>query len=344
MFVKKLLSFLVIILITMTSLNAQSLQETLGNITGDASKGYLSPISSAFGANLNSGWVTRAPSSKMYGVDIDFRLVVMGTLFGDNAKTFSSSGKFRFDNAQADQLVAGISNAAARAAVKAEILNTDFTVSISGPTIVGSKKDSIKVNFPGATIQGENVGAMTFVLPVGGFLEDLPALPLAAPQFTIGTVYGTSVSFRFLPSIEINKDLGEFKYFGFGLQHNVGQWIPTPIPLDVSVGFFTQTMEVGKIFKSTATTFGAYASKSFSVIRPYAGLVFESSSIDINYDVEYDTPGGGTTKSSVKFTLDGENSFRFLLGTALELGFFSLNADVNFSTYTSISGGLGFAF
>jgi hypothetical protein len=54
---------------------------------------------------------------------------------------------------------------------------------------------------------------------VHGLLEDLPALPLFAPQLTVGTIYGTQASFRFVPTYDVT-DLGDFKYFGFGLQHN----------------------------------------------------------------------------------------------------------------------------
>ncbi|MDP3682620.1 MAG: hypothetical protein Q8S01_01690, partial [Ignavibacteria bacterium] len=44
---------------------SQTLQETLSNLSNDAAQAYVSPIISGFGANLNSGWVHKSPSSKI---------------------------------------------------------------------------------------------------------------------------------------------------------------------------------------------------------------------------------------------------------------------------------------
>lgn len=320
---------------------AQSLEETLSKITGDASKSYVAPISSAFGANLNTGWVHGAPSAKLFGVDVEFGFVAMATFFSNENKTFSSSGNFRFDSSQAEIIIPANITGAQRTSIRNEIISRDFNVEISGPTIVGSNSDTVKVVFPGAVIQGQTLGQKTIVLPVTGFLEELPALPLALPQVTVGTVYGTSVSLRYLPEIQINSDLGKFKYFGFGLQHNPGAWLPVPLPVNVSAGFFTQTMEVGKIFKTSSTMFGLFASKRFGPgafnIEPYAGFALESSKIDVSYDVEFDTPTG-PQPSTVSYTLDGENSARFILGATLKLGIFGISVDYNMAKYSSISG------
>lgn len=265
----------------------------------------------------------------------------MATFFSDDNKLFSATGSFRFDSSQADLLIPSNITGSLRNSIRNEIRNKDFDVSISGPTIVGSKNDSIKVTFPGATIQGQTLGQKTIILPVTGYLEELPALPLAVPQLTVGTVYGTSVSFRYLPEIQINEDLGKFKYFGFGLQHNPGAWLPVPLPLNVSAGFFTQTMEVGKIFKASSTMFGIFASKRFGPgalnIEPYGGFAFESSKIDISYDVIFDTPSG-RQPSTISYSLDGENSARFIIGTTLKLGIFGISVDYNIAKYSSLSG------
>jgi hypothetical protein len=321
--------------------NGNSLEESLAKITGDASKNYVAPVSSAFGANLNTGWVHGAPSAKLFGVDIEIGFVGMATFFSDENKTFSSSGSFRFDSLQAESIIPANILGAQRNAIRNEIISKDFNVSISGPTIVGSNKDSVKVVFPGAVIQGQTLGQKTVVLPVTGYLEELPALPLAVPQLTVGTVYGTSVSLRYLPEIQINSDLGKFKYFGFGLQHNPGAWLPVPLPVNVSAGFFTQTMEVGTIFKSSSTMFGLFASKKFGPgalsIEPYGGFAFESSKIDVSYDVVFDSPAG-PQPSKISYSLDGENSARFILGATLKLGLFGISVDYNMAKYSSVSG------
>ncbi len=319
------------------------LEQTLAKITGDASKAYLAPISSAFGANLNSGWVHSAPRATKFSLDIEVGFVAMATLFGSQNQTFSSSGKFRFNSVQAEQLIPSNITGTYRTQIKNEILNTDFTVQISGPTIVGKKTDSVKVVFPGATIQGATLGRKEIVLPVTGYLEELPALPLAVPQVTLGTVFGTQVAIRYLPEVEISKDLGKFVYSGFGIQHNPGMWIPFPLPVNVSVGYFTQSLEVGKIFKTSASMFGVFASRRFGPgalnIEPYAGLAFESSKIDVQYDVVYDTPTG-PSPSTIKYSLEGENSTRFTIGATLKLALLGISVDYSLAKYNTVSASL----
>lgn len=347
---KKLFYFLLFILFLISNsikIHAQTLEETLSKISGEASKAYVLPIGSAFGSNLNSGWVRKAPSATKLSLDVDISFVAMATFFSDEGKTFSSSGDFRFSKAQAEQIVPSNITGATRQNIINEIISKYFNVSISGPTIVGSKNDSVKVVFPGQVIQGQNIGSKTIVLPVGGFLEDLPALPLFAPQVTVGTVYGTSVSLRILPEIEINKDLGKFKFSGFGIQHNPLVWFPFDLPLNVSLGYFTQSMEVGTIFKSSSSIFGVYASKRFGPgglsIEPYGGISFESSKMEVGYDVVFDSPAG-PQPSRISYELEGENSARFTLGTNINLGPIRVSVDYNMAKYSAISGAFSFGF
>lgn len=341
--IKFIMFFALVIFINISF--SQSLEETLSAITGDASKSYVAPVISAFGANLNTGWVHRSPKAKLFGIDVEISVVGMLSFFGNQSKTFSSSGMFRFDSSQA-AIIASDVNPAIRNAIIDSIRSRDFLVNISGPTIVGSKSDSIKVLFTGATINGQPIGAEEIVLPVGGFLEDIPALPMLAPQITLGTVYGTSFSFRYLPNIKLG-DLGEFKFFGFGIQHNPALFLPFELPVDVSAGFFTQSMEVGKVFKSSATIFGIYASKSFGIplfsLEPYAGLSFESSSTEVSYDVVLSTPTG-PQNSTISYTMDGENSTRFTIGTNIKLLFINLNVDYSLAKYNSLGLGVNFRF
>lgn len=339
------LLFSLIFLVSSAFLQAQTseLEQTLAKITGDASKAYVAPISSAFGANLNSGWVHSAPKATKFSLDIEVGFVAMATLFGSSNQTFSSSGSFRFNSAQAEQLIPSNITGTQRAQIKNEILSRDFTVTISGPTIVGKKTDSIKVVFPGATIQGQTLAQKTIVLPVTGYLEELPALPLAVPQVTLGTVFGTQVAFRYLPEFDISPDLGKFKYTGFGIQHNPTMWFPFPIPINLSVGYFTQSLEVGKVFKTSASMFGIFASKRFGPgalnIEPYLGFSMESSNIDVQYDVVYDTPTG-PSPATIKYTLEGENSTRITIGATLKLALLGLSVDYSLAKYNTVSASL----
>lgn len=357
----KKISLLLLTFLLIFPVKAQDdLQSTLSALSADAARAYVGPIVSGFGANLNSGWIHRAVPNKIFGVDFELGVVAMGTLFGDDAKTFSSTGIFKFSKPQAEQLTSGISNTfGERDSVIKFIVNEQFTVGITGPTIIGSKNENVVVSFGGKTYSVNTPGGTQSVTVqpdtiqlsgVTGFLEDLSLLPLAAPQLTVGTVYGTAISVRYLPDVEISADLGKFKYFGFGIQHNPSMWIPVPLPLDISVGYFTQTMEVGKVFKSEASTMGLYVSKQFGPsmlsITPYAGFMLETSTITVSYDFKLeDTPAPGvTTTLPIEFDLEGQNSSRFLVGASIGLGVFKINVDYSIAEYNSVSAGLAFGF
>ncbi|MFA6977771.1 MAG: DUF6588 family protein [Ignavibacteriaceae bacterium] len=338
---------------------SQGLQETLTKLTGTAGEAYVAPIISAFGSNLNSGWVHKSPSSKVFGIDLEVGVVAMATMFGDNNKTFSTTGTFRFSQAQAREMIDASTTdpklLILTSGQKDELANLvaqkEFTVGISGPTIVGKKESEVMVDFSGADItynsQTYKVDPKSVGTKAMGFLGDAPALPLVAPQFSIGTVYGTMATFRFLPSVEVG-DLGKFSYFGFGLQHNPAMFIPVPLPVDVSAAFFTQTLKVGDIFKASATTFGIYASKTFGwgiSITPFAGFAIESSSVDVAYDVDLATSVPGVTvPSKISFSADGENKTRLTVGASIKLALLNLSVDYSLAKYNAASLGVNFIF
>ncbi|MBI5726852.1 MAG: hypothetical protein HY965_03295 [Ignavibacteriales bacterium] len=363
----KTVRFLVLLLITVSiTVSAQEksdLEKALNGLLNDAGKAYLGPVGTAFGANLNSGWVHRAPQAKLFGFDLEVGFVAMGTMFQDENKTFNKTTEFKFSTEQATMLVetkAELKNPTAgspQAQAKQQLINTitgkTYSTSVFGPTIVGKKSEEIKVLFPGESV---TVNGQVFTIPgqeaktgITGILDDLSALPLAAPQLTFGTIYGTSVSFRYLPSVKINDDLGEFKYFGFGLMHNPQAWLPIPLPVELSAAFFTQTMDVGKFFQAKATMFGIFASKKFGPgiinITPYAGFSVESSTIDVTYDVVIPTPAiPNPAPTQIKFSLEGENSTRITIGASLKILLINLNVDYSLAKYNVASAGLSFYF
>jgi hypothetical protein len=192
------------------------------------------------------------------------------------------------------------------------------------------------------------VGAHVITLPIGGFevISDLSFLPLVAPQLSVGTVFGTRATFRYLPSVTINEEFGKLKYFGFGIQHNPGVLLPTPLPVDVAVGFFTQTLEVGTLFKATTTAFGLNASKKLGIgpinITPYAGFMLEKSNIDITYDFILDEGTIDEQVIPIAFELEGENKSRLTLGLSFRLLMLNFNADYNIGKYNSVTVGVMF--
>ncbi len=332
---------------------SSDLQSTLGKLASSAAKGYVAPIVSGFGADLNSGWVHRTPSAVKLSFDLEIGVVAMGSFFTNPNKSFNVSAPYNFDYNSADRILPASYTGAFRDSVRQQIMNIPFTVSISGPTIVGTKTDSISVSFSGGTAtvnyqgrqQSVTVNPIVINTGVSGYLENLPALPMGAPQITLGTVFGTSLAFRFLPSVALDSKLGRLSYFGFGLQHNPAIWFNTALPVDLSASFFTQTLKVGSIFKSTASDFGIFASKRFGPgavnVTPYVGLSLETSKMTVSYNFETTGPDGRPITTPVSFDLKGENSTRLTAGLSIKLLFIDLSADYSFAKYSTASLGVG---
>lgn len=358
-FVVRFTALLICSAVIFSSVNAQSLEETLINLSNKAAQAYLSPASSGFGANLNTGWTTRVPKAELWGVDIQFGVVAMGAMLHDENKTFSFTGEYSFTPEQASQMAQSVANvpASVRQEITSRLTREKYQVTFSGPTVVGKKDEYLKISSGEIKI---NINGQNILLPasdfelkeVHGALNNASILPLGAPQLTIGTIYGTQVAFRYLPAIKLDENLGESKYFGFGIQHNIGQWIPVPMPVDVSAGFFTQNLKVGDILESKATEYGLYASRTFGPgalnVTPYAGFSLQSSKMTVNYTYEYAllNAQGFEEKHSdkISFDLEGENTTKLTVGLAFKLGFLNLNVDYNVAKYSTVGAGVGFIF
>lgn len=367
-------------MLAQTSGGSNTFEGTLQNIAGDAAKGYVAPIVSGFGSDLNGGWFHKSPSAKMFGFDLEFGLIAMGTTFKDENKTFSSSGSFSFNYSMAQGLVpaAVIPNSATisgvtvvltpqqkddiRNQIASQLAQATFNVTIGGPTIIGATTDSVRVGFSGlnqtfnvtniAGVSGANAAipvvlpSTSTVLPISGYLENLSLLPLGAPQLSLGTIVGTQVTFRYLPEYELDAKMGKFKYFGWGLQHNPGIWFPNPLPINICASFFTQKLDLGTVFSTTATAYGINISKTFGPgalnITPYAGFMLESSKMTFTYTSQVDIGPGQSRPVTVNFELEGENTSRITLGLSLKLLFININADYNIAKYNSLTGGVMF--
>ncbi|NOX37503.1 MAG: hypothetical protein GXO78_08195 [Calditrichaeota bacterium] len=331
----------------------QTLEETLQQLSADAVRQYVAPITSAFGANLNGAWFHKAPEAKKMGFNLEIGLVAMGSFFPEGSSRFSTEGQFIFSVSEAQQLISHITNPVIRAELLTQLTTKPSQVIISGATITGSPNDYITIQFPGNTYP-TSLGSVTLPsneiqLPIAGFgdLAEVNMLPLVAPQVSIGTVMGSQLTFRFLPSVQLTPDLGSLKYFGFGIQHNPFVWFPKdPLPFNVAAGYYSQSLDIGTLFRTTTSAFGLNVSKQFGGrffnLIPYAGFMLEKATMEVNYQYVVQTPTGDLTQD-ISLTLEGENTNRFILGLSLRLLLFNINVDYNIGKYNSITAGLNFA-
>jgi hypothetical protein len=359
---KKTVYCLLFLFLVSSLVMAASLDETLESLSGQAAVSYVNPIVSAFGSNLNGGWFHRAPKKDLFAFRPEFGLVFMGSIFPKDDQHFVATGDFRFTGSQVEALVNGVDFSIfgtqadeIEQALINKLTSEDFTVNLSGPTIVGPDDENIEVVFVEKDIPviievagnpveyNVTVPGHLFTLPIGGLLNEAPLLPLMAPQLKLGTLFGTQATFRYLPTYDI-PDIGKFDYFGFGIQHNPKAWISAPIPFQICLSFFTQTMTLGDYVKATSTAYGINASKTlgwkFLSITPYVGYMLENANMVFEYEYDPGTVQGQTLEPiNVKFDIDGKNKSRLTLGTTFRLGVFNINADYNMGKYDSFTAG-----
>lgn len=198
---------------------------------------------------------------------------------------------------------------------------------------------------PSATIWGDKGGIYSgpygFIPYPDGFNQT--SIPFGVPQASISAL-GTELLVRFIPSIKVNND--EFNFFGIGVKHTISQWIPL-IPVDVAVQVLYNKLEVTNLISSTNLAFNAHASKSFGVFTAYGGLQYESSNFKLDYKIKGDPASGNPllrTDRDIEVDIDGDNTFRIVIGGALNLAFLTISADYSLGSQSVFTGGLTFGF
>ncbi len=277
---------------------------------------YVGPLMAGWGAGLNSGLFHSADLHSVLGFDIQLKATFAG--LGDEDKTY------QFTTPSIPGYVRGGTGP------------TGYAAEVTANSVVG-KKDPTQVK--------ANDGTTIMTLP-GGF--DIPAAPLIVPQVSIGLPFGIEVMGRFLPTTKIG-DAGKANFVGFGLRHDIDQYIPL-LPVDVAVHFATQKFnyEDGqgqKLITASGTAFGVVASKGILFLTLYGGFQIESSSWDVGpYDASVVTVGGTQTVTVPKFTVEGKNKSRLLVGVRLLLAIINVHADYSIASTPVVTLGAGITF
>jgi hypothetical protein len=184
------------------------------------------------------------------------------------------------------------------------------------------------------SISGDTTGRQPTTYPEG---FDIGFVPMLVPHISVGNIFGTRVMLRYLPKVNVG-DMGEFEFFGIGAQHNVGQYIPAPLPIDIAALIAYQSLSLGDLVSANAFTFGAQASKTFTIFTVYGGLAYESSTMTFTYDkVPNSIPG----PNRISFDADGKNSFRATIGFALSLAIVKITADYSLASQPIATVGFG---
>jgi hypothetical protein len=99
--------------------------------------------------------------------------------------------------------------------------------------------------------------------------------------------------------------------FGYGLQWSANGLRPN-LPVDVVIGFFRQSVDIGTLIATDANSIFVAASKNRPLLTLYGGYAIEDSEMTIA-----DTPTGSTT--GVAFTVDDAQRTRLTVGATLNV-------------------------
>lgn len=161
---------------------------------------YMSPFGKGFGAAMNAGWYNTGATHKFMGFDFTLQSTVVSVPVSD--------GSFDLDIYPWKHLKPG-------------------TNSVT-PTISGEGQGAVV----GLEYEGGEINNL-YEMPKGiGF----NVVPLPMVQLGVGVFKGTDVVFRFFPVVDFS-DFGRIGMLGFGLKHDIKQWIPgvKKLPFDMAV-------------------------------------------------------------------------------------------------------------
>ena len=314
-------------LLTFTaSLYAQNdLGSQLSKVAGTNAKSYLESFLSGLGADLNSGLYHSADLHGVLGFDLGLKVGAVMVKDEDRVFDFEMPDRVTYSGVT---LTAG----------------TDYDKMITAaPTVLGEKGGKevrVKSTSPYIPLRGQ-----TFFTTPAGF--DLKYLPLAAPQASIGLPFGLEVIGRFIPTVSLPEDAGKVNFVGFGLRHDIDQYIPL-FPIDIAVHFMTQKLTVSdnkdaKLLTATGTAYGIEVSKSLVLFTLYGGFQVEKSKWEIEPYTFSDISSGTTIKVD-GFSLEGANTSRFHAGIRILLLFVNIHADYSFATQPVLTAGVGISF
>jgi hypothetical protein len=218
-----------------------------------------------------------------------------------------------------------------------------------------------------------------FTLPPGG---DFRMLGAGIPQLEIGSLYGTELLIRFVPKVNLGTNVGDFMFYGFGLKHNLNQYLPNPEFMDLAIQAIYQGTSLENTVGVTSSrlvadaqiyNFNIHASKSIEDwFDVYAGISYDILNIDTKFTYtlsqevqvslgllkrpEVELPPGtviqpdpangypGDTRPQTSFLGLNSNQARFVFGLRKEIGNFSIFLDANISAFTVFSGGIAYVF
>lgn len=293
--------------------------------------GYMSPLLKSMATGANQGWYNTAKPHKFPGFDLT------GTL--SFYRLPSKELLYEVDNTKLTNIqLSNYNGAAIPANGKANV-----------PTVFGPDKSP--------TYTDKLTGTQTFNGPNGLDLKGtvgLSTLPVPLLNLGIGLPKNTELKVRYIPTITFT-GLGKMSLIGFGVLHDVKQYIPgiKNLPFDLSgfVGYTRFMIESQLTFPDqkaslevTGVTVQGLISKKISVLTVYGGLGYNNGKANVDvkgtYDLDGNTANGRETKDPFKLS-EVASGVRASAGLRLKLAVFTFHGDYTLQKYSTITAGFG---
>lgn len=314
----------------------------------------VAPLGNSFAAGLGGGWYNTAKTHKFLGFDLTLS-INMATIPDDEKVYDFASQQFdaltlkngaataemptliAYDDVEAPEMVLNTKASNVTMAIPSEILN-DPIAKAAFEYFLNNSTD-----IP-ATIDGSNLSIAVPSQQIGEPIKlsgmvpaSIPFVAIPTPTVQLGIGLGeigknTDVMIRFVPGISA----GDFSVglFGFGVKHDIKQWIPglkeievfdlagvfgttkmtatfdfsvTPdlygddvVDLSNAASWEGQGMEIG----ASATTFQIVASKKLLILTPTIGLGFTKTNFNVTMNGKYPLLKSGISAGQDPFIFD----------------------------------------
>jgi len=268
---KKTVTVLALFIIGVFLLEAgETIQEKLEKFGEENGKGYIQPLVTAFGSNLNSGLFNTAKVLKPYRFGIMFNAQL--AFFPKEAETFTAVRPDLYvDHPQTGEPIY---------IYEEETIPSATVFGVEGGTFHLNRDElpqEVIDEFSDADLDMPNGAQNT---------TEIPFVPLVIPQINFGLPYGNELMFRYLPSVQLDEQMGDLSFWGLGLKHSIDQYLLGVIPIDLAAQIAYQQFKITDIMTVNAFAFNAQVSKKLAMFTFYGGLGYESTTLNAKYETE----------------------------------------------------------
>lgn len=295
---------------------------------------YLNPGLDAIAYSLSNGWNNSAETKKLGQFEIAF--IGNASFVSASQQTFQlNTADYNFLQFQDGSTVKNVGN------------------------VLGQNDPAVGAL---AVFQDENGNeqSVSFNLPQGIASSGVNFVPTAMLQASVGLPWGLEVKGRYLP--EVDTDDGGLKFYGFGLQNEITDWVPgadlLPIHISAAVNYtrfdgniaLSETGLVSGSSQRITTYMDAWAvdalvSTKLKIINFYGGIGYVRASSSFGMLGEYIINDGVNQSQSIidPFTTSSSvEGLRGTLGFKLSLAFFRIFADYSIQEFNTLSAGIAF--